>query len=144
MHKKVPYTIPRKRGSGVALRWLGLDFLLTEGVLLIPDNKRLRAIEDLERIVPDERRGETLAHVAAAAHAKDEAALGHEDANETVGLKVVHRQALRLGRVPHALPHLLRRQEKLRTEIFPVRHEPVDVGVECARRGPQNRNAMHL
>ena len=33
--------LPRKRHCGVALRWLGLDFLLTEGILLIPDNKRL-------------------------------------------------------------------------------------------------------
>ena len=46
--------IPRKRGCGVALRWLGLDFLLTEGVLVIPGNKRLRAIADLELIVNDD------------------------------------------------------------------------------------------
>lgn len=45
--------IPRKRGCGIALRWLGLDFLLTEGVLIITDNKRLRAVADLELIVND-------------------------------------------------------------------------------------------
>ena len=44
--------IPRMRGCGVALRWLGLDFfLLTEGGLVIPGNKRLCAITDLELIV---------------------------------------------------------------------------------------------
>jgi hypothetical protein len=50
----IKVAIPRKRGFGVALRWLGLDFFLTESVLLIPENKRLRAIADLERIVLDD------------------------------------------------------------------------------------------
>jgi len=42
--------LPCKRQCGVALRWLGLDFLLTEGILLLPDNKRTRAIKELTAI----------------------------------------------------------------------------------------------
>ena len=39
--------IPKKRQCGVALRWLGLGFLLTEGILLVPPNKRARALKEL-------------------------------------------------------------------------------------------------
>ena len=42
--------IPRKRQCGAQLRWLGLDFILSVGVLLIPQNKRLRALTELTRI----------------------------------------------------------------------------------------------
>ena len=42
--------IPRKRQCGAQLRWLGLDFILSVGVLLIPHNKRLRAVAELARI----------------------------------------------------------------------------------------------
>ena len=43
--------ILRMRGCGVALRWLGLDFFAHRGGLVIPGNKRLCAITDLELIV---------------------------------------------------------------------------------------------
>ena len=42
--------IPRKRQCGAQLRWLGLDFMLSVGVLLVPHNKRLRALAELTKI----------------------------------------------------------------------------------------------
>ena len=43
--------IPEKRQCGGLLRWLGLDWYLSLGLLVIPTNKRLRALEDLDSIV---------------------------------------------------------------------------------------------
>lgn len=36
-----------KRQTGASVRWLGIDWLLSAGILLVPENKRLRAIRDL-------------------------------------------------------------------------------------------------
>ena len=42
--------IPEKRQCGGLLRWLGLDWHLSLGLLIIPNNKRLRALEDLSNM----------------------------------------------------------------------------------------------
>jgi hypothetical protein len=46
--------IPAKRQCGNKLRWLGLDWMLGLGVLLIPTNKRLRAIGELRKMAKGE------------------------------------------------------------------------------------------
>ena len=45
---------PRKFQVGASLRWLGLDWLLSPGILLVPTNKRLRAITDVQAIVREQ------------------------------------------------------------------------------------------
>jgi len=43
----VAVAIPVKRQFGAAVRWLGLDFFLSLGVVVVPENKRLRAMASL-------------------------------------------------------------------------------------------------
>ena len=43
----IAVAIPVKRQFGAAVRWLGLDFFLSLGVVVVPENKRLRALTSM-------------------------------------------------------------------------------------------------
>ena len=43
----IAVAIPVKRQFGATVRWLGLDFFLSLGVVVVPENKRLRALTSL-------------------------------------------------------------------------------------------------
>ena len=43
----IAVAIPVKRQFGAAVRWLGLDFYLSLGIVVVPENKRLRALTSL-------------------------------------------------------------------------------------------------
>ena len=43
----IAVAIPVKRQFGAAVRWLGLDFFLSLGVVVVLENKRLRALTSL-------------------------------------------------------------------------------------------------
>ena len=46
----IAVAIPAKRQFGASLRWLGLDFFLSLGVVVVPENKRLRALADVIKL----------------------------------------------------------------------------------------------
>ena len=46
--------VPAKRQCGAELSWLGVEFLLTAGVHFVPDNKRVRALHQVLRIIGGE------------------------------------------------------------------------------------------
>jgi len=46
----IAVAIPLKRQFGASIRWLGLDFFLSLGVVTVPENKRLRALATVTKM----------------------------------------------------------------------------------------------